>query len=504
MKTIIMKTIIISILYWFSLNACFAQQIPVDSLYLGHTLPGNTPKVFQLTISGETRPIERLTISSDNKEIYYSEIDGYPPNVQRIKCYKYLIDKWQGPYLVFDGYMAPALSINDSIMYMQKNLNGTAATACTFYSRRNSAGWSNPVRLLSTDLATHYFRETNLKNYYLSTTFPGTSLRDISILKINGTDTIVKNLGLPISTNANEGDFFVARDESYIIHARTTPPLAGDLYISYKKEDGSWTNSKSLGSEINMPHPSWEYGPFVTQDNKYMFFSRGGTTMPTYSTYWVKIDNIVDSLRHTNFIPYLKYQIPNRTDSVGVQFAFTAPDSTFVDDDGNNTLIYSATLSNGSPLPSWLSFNPVTRTFTGNPTTIGTSIIKLTVTDTDSAKAWCTFSIDVAQHTDIDPTGEQIIKEYKLYQNYPNPFNPSTVICYALPGNSFVSLKIYNILGKEIATMVNSFQKRGVYDVTLNTDNLNLSSNIYLYSLIANELNTNKVFKETKVMNYIK
>ena len=71
--------------------------------------------------------------------------------------------------MVFDGYMAPALSINDSIMYMQKNLNGTA---CTFYSTRNSTGWSIPVRLLSTNLATHYFQETDLKNYYLSTTFP--------------------------------------------------------------------------------------------------------------------------------------------------------------------------------------------------------------------------------------------------------------------------------------------------------------------------------------------
>jgi hypothetical protein len=499
-----MRATIIIILYSIFMNTGFTQPIPADSLYLGQTLPGNMPYVFQLPISGETRPIERLTISSDNKEIYYSEIDGYPPNVQRIICYKYLNDKWQGPYLVFDGYMAPALSINDSIIYMQKNLNGTAATACTFYSRRNSAGWSNPVRLLSTDLATHYFRETNLKNYYLSTTFPGPSLRDISILKINGTDTIVKNLGLPISTSANEGDFFIARDESYIIHARTTPPLAGDLYISYKNEDGSWTNSKSLGSNINLPHPSWEYGPFVTQDNKYMFFSRGGATMPTYSTYWVKIDNIIDSLRHTNFIPYLKTQIPNRTDCVGVQFNFTVPDSTFVDDDGNNTFTYSASSGDGSALPSWLNFNPQARTFSGNPTTAGISTIKVIVTDNDSAKASCTFNIEVTPHTSIHQLNENMIDDYKLFQNFPNPFNPSTVICYALPGNSFVNLKVFNILGKEIATLVNSLQRRGLYDITLNTDNLNLSSGVYLYALTATQTNSNKVFKECKLMNYIK
>jgi hypothetical protein len=175
-----------------------------------------------------------------------------------------------------------------------------------------------------------------------------------------------------------------------------------------------------------------------------------------------------------------------------------------VDDDGNNTLTYSATLSNGSPLPSWLSFNTVTRTLTGNPTTTGTSFIRITVTDSDSAKAWCTFSINVAQHTAIDPTGQQIINEYKLFQNYPNPFNPSTVISYSLPGNCFVNVRIYNILGKEIASLVNSVQRRGMYDITLNTTNLNLSSGLYLYTFTANEINTNKVFKETKVMNYIK
>ncbi|MFZ4590824.1 MAG: T9SS type A sorting domain-containing protein [Ignavibacteria bacterium] len=105
---------------------------------------------------------------------------------------------------------------------------------------------------------------------------------------------------------------------------------------------------------------------------------------------------------------------------------------------------------------------------------------------------------------DLSYMNENTIDDYKLYQNYPNPFNPSTVISYALPGNSFVKLKVYNILGKEIATLVNSLQRRGVYDIPLNTNNLNLSSGVYLYTLTAAETNSGKVFKETKVMNYIK
>jgi hypothetical protein len=499
-----MKTFILLVLLVLSLNMGYSQPIPTDSLYLAQTPPGNTPILFQLPISTGTRPIERITISSDNKEIYYSEIDGYPPNILRIKSYKYINNKWQGPFLVFDGYMAPALSVNDSVMYMQMNLDGYATTACTFYSIRNSSGWSTPVRRLSTNLATHYFQETNLKNYYLSTTFPGPSLRDISTLLINGTDTTIKNLGAPISTGSNEGDFFIVRDESYIIHARSTPPLPGDLYISYKKSDGTWTNSKSLGPQINLPNPSWEYGPFVTQDNKYLFFSRGGSTMPTYNTYWVKIDNIIDSLRHTNYIPYLKNQIPNQTDTVGQILNCTFPDSTFIDDDGNNTLTYSATLSTGGALPSWINFDPTTRKFTFIPTAIGSTEIKVIATDTANASATCTFNLNVVDHTFIHESNGQIINNYKLFQNFPNPFNPSTVISYSLSNNSNVSLKLYDVLGKEIATLVDSFQKTGVYDVNLDMNKLYLSSGIYYYTLNASEQNSGKVFKITKVMIFLK
>lgn len=496
-----MKTFTISILLLLLLNPCFAQPIPTDSLYLGQVPPGFAAKIFELPVSGTMRPVERITITSDGKEIYFCEIDTYPANVQRVKCYKYQNDKWQGPFVVFEGFMDPALSPNDSIMYMETNI---ATFATSYYSVRSGTGWSTPVKCITTNQQTHYYQESNLKNHFMSATFPGITSKDLGIRQIIGTDTTINNLGKPINTYMDENDFFVARDESYLIHARSSSYVAGDLYISYKKADGNWTNSKTLGPQVNLSGPSWEFGCYVTEDNKYLFFTRGGNTWPSYYVYWVRIDNLIDSLRHTNFVPYLKTQIPNRTDSVGVQFSYTIPDSTFVDDDGNNTLTYSATLGDGSALPSWLNFNSQTRTLWGTPIATGFSTIKITVTDNDSAKASCLFTINAAPHTAIDPTGELILNYYKLFQNFPNPFNPSTVISYSLPGNSIVSLKIYNILGKEIATLVNSFQRRGAYDITLNTSNLSLSSGVYLYALTATEINTNKVFKECKLMNYVK
>jgi hypothetical protein len=76
---------------------------------------------------------------------------------------------------------------------------------------------------------------------------------------------------------------------------------------------------------------------------------------------------------------------------------------------------------------------------------------------------------------------------FALSQNYPNPFNPSTVISYSLEKAGMVSLRVYNMLGQEVATLVNGPQEAGVYTVSFNTSKgtLGLSSGVYLYRLEA-------------------
>ena len=78
---------------------------------------------------------------------------------------------------------------------------------------------------------------------------------------------------------------------------------------------------------------------------------------------------------------------------------------------------------------------------------------------------------------------EAIPGKYALDQNYPNPFNPSTKIQYALPLSGNVSLKIYNVLGQEVMTLVNEVQPVGVY--TVNFDASRLSSGVYFYQISA-------------------
>ena len=73
--------------------------------------------------------------------------------------------------------------------------------------------------------------------------------------------------------------------------------------------------------------------------------------------------------------------------------------------------------------------------------------------------------------------------EYKLFQNYPNPFNPVTTIKYQIPKSGFVSLKVYDILGKEVGSYVNQVQQAGEY--SLNFDGSSLATGMYVYKLTA-------------------
>jgi len=88
------------------------------------------------------------------------------------------------------------------------------------------------------------------------------------------------------------------------------------------------------------------------------------------------------------------------------------------------------------------------------------------------------------------------IETYSLSNNYPNPFNPTTYIKYQIPELSFVTLKVYDVLGNEIATLVNEEKPAGKYEVEF--DGAGLPSGIYFYRIQTSS------FHETKKMVFMK
>lgn len=101
--------------------------------------------------------------------------------------------------------------------------------------------------------------------------------------------------------------------------------------------------------------------------------------------------------------------------------------------------------------------------------------------------------------TGINAISNLTPSKYNLYNNYPNPFNPVTVISYQLPVDSYITLKVYDILGRDVTTLVNSKQIAGYYTAEFNS--INFASGIYFYRLTANVPNAQeKDFVMTKKM----
>ncbi|MCH7770810.1 MAG: T9SS type A sorting domain-containing protein [Bacteroidetes bacterium] len=96
----------------------------------------------------------------------------------------------------------------------------------------------------------------------------------------------------------------------------------------------------------------------------------------------------------------------------------------------------------------------------------------------------------------VEEENNLIVEEFKLFQNYPNPFNPSTRIQYAVSSRQFVSLKVYDVLGNEIAVLVNEEKPAGTYE--LEWDASRFPSGVYFYQLRSGS------FVQTKKMILLK
>jgi len=91
------------------------------------------------------------------------------------------------------------------------------------------------------------------------------------------------------------------------------------------------------------------------------------------------------------------------------------------------------------------------------------------------------YTTSIAERTDKTPTPNT----FSLFQNYPNPFNPTTTIEYVIKNDAYVNLVVYDLLGREVRTLVNERQQPGEYDVKFHSDDL--PSGLYLYKITAGD-----------------
>lgn len=106
----------------------------------------------------------------------------------------------------------------------------------------------------------------------------------------------------------------------------------------------------------------------------------------------------------------------------------------------------------------------------------------------------------------VDIKKENLPADFSLSQNYPNPFNPLTTINYSLSKKSFVQLKVFDLLGKEIVKLVDEEKNAGIYSEQFNAAKFNLPSGVYYYQIVVSDITNNGgiLFLQTKKMVVLK
>jgi hypothetical protein len=263
--------------------------------YVAQAPPGRTPRVFALQTHEGYFAGDRIAISADGKELYYTEVTNTWSDY-RIRYYRYAGNQWTGPFDLFPGFLGPALSVDGKTMFFEKYNDFKTC----WQSQRSDTGWGAPTlcTALPDPRSKHYLQNTASGRIYASSLGAPNGLGQMDIcahLKGDATGAF-HSLGRPVNSPGNEGDFYVARDEAFIVFG--SPHRGGvgggDLFISFREHDGSWSEPGNLGAPINTP--GYEFGPYVTDDQRYLFYSRS-SDFTRVDVFWVRCDSLLETLR---------------------------------------------------------------------------------------------------------------------------------------------------------------------------------------------------------------
>lgn len=454
----------------------FAQSIPADSLYFGQTPPGDSAITFAPGIvSIPNRDVPNITFSPDGKTVFFY-VGFYPnPGTPYIMISEYKNNHWNTPTTAsFSSGRStgePFFAFNGTRVYMfASNAVNHVASVDLSYSEKQGETWSAPISLGNPPNSEgdqyHPCIVGDTSIYFASS---AGYVRKSQY--VNGVYQEAVNLPRPINYIGTQtwGDPYVSPNEDYMLIKSKRPEGYGlhDIYIAYKRPNGTWTNPKNLGNKINTPNE--ETTGDITPDGKYMTFTSGITVK------WVST-SFIEKLKLTNYIPYLNKLIPDVKDTAERIFTYTLPDSTFIDDDGNNTLSYSATLSNGNPLPTWLTFDANTKTFSSNSTIVGSYNIKVTAKDTANASTSDVFNLKIA----VNPTKINTIKEQNILI-CPNPTKDFVNISLGEINYKKITAELIDINGKTLQS--NTFFNNSTIKLDLKEN----PKGIYFIKLIFDE-----------------
>jgi hypothetical protein len=249
--------------------------------YLGQVPPGDTAKLFAPGIvSSEYFEHSSPVFSPDLNEIYWSvkyPNDFEPPRT--ILFMKRENDCWSqpqiAPFAQHGDCENPFISSDGKSLFFNANLSATADNMDIWRVNKTETGWSEPIKLGSPPNSNNkvYFPTVaqNGNIYFLcnSESKPGIYCSRF----VNGSYLLPVLLENPISTEYGDWTGYIAPNENYFIFSSFRPEGLGigDLYITFKQKDNSWSPPINMGKKINTP--ANERFPNVTPDGKYLFFN---------------------------------------------------------------------------------------------------------------------------------------------------------------------------------------------------------------------------------------
>ena len=265
--------------------ACSPQSRPDP--YLGMAPPGLIPEVFARDIVSRPAVYEYGSVwSANGQELFFGVNVG---DRAEIKTIRWAGATWSDELVVVSHpdytFGDPFLSRDEQRLYFISTrpidqLQGPAKDYDIWFVEREGTGWGDPVNIgapINSDSDEFYISfADDGRLYFASNVNAGDRRRDFDLYSAEeegqgfGSPTLLPG---DVNTRGYEADAFVSPDESYIIFssARREGLGEGDLYISFRRDDGSWGPGINLGDHINTT--GHELCPFVTADGRYLFYT---------------------------------------------------------------------------------------------------------------------------------------------------------------------------------------------------------------------------------------
>ncbi|MBS1493083.1 MAG: T9SS type A sorting domain-containing protein [Bacteroidetes bacterium] len=483
-----MYKILISILFIFSfvsLNAQSYLNFPIDTLVKDNYY--NYRNIVRYDANGKIHMVNTRSLSTNSatREIFYrTNVSGNIVTTQITNNSvddNYAVVGFDAQNFVHIGWERRDASNNFQLIYAN-NRNGTFID--TTWITTSNVNKATPFMAVGKDSTAHFVYYTyatgNNNAYYRSYNF---------ITKVLGPEVL-----LGAGSTGSENDIEVAVDNNNKIHIVfcTNVNINGGALKYFTNESGTLTEINT-GISANGEYPDITISNtnvvnivyrFASDHRLYVLRRTAGTGNPFDAplaitpsglgnpAYWRGIST------DANGRLYVTYQ--NSTAPApkgfflvhGIGNTFVNPILVFEDSTGSY-------IGRGSSSVAAKGNGEVAITF--DPTAARNGDVQ-----SDLFLKRGTVTITSVENT------KTIVKDFSLEQNYPNPFNPSTVINFNVPSNTFVKLKVYNSLGKEVELLVNENLSAGSYSVNFNASNL--SGGVYFYKLeTANYTETKKM-----------